>query len=61
MGIEGPRRDPESFSELLLVTKTDHNNFPFLQFVVSGGVGRLCPTETNQLWGTENPLCRAEN
>ena len=35
-GIEGPRRDPESFPELLLVTKDDPNNFRFLQFSVRG-------------------------
>ena len=35
-GIEGPRRDPESFPELLSVTKADPNNFRFLQFSVRG-------------------------
>ena len=35
-GIEGPRRDPKSFPELLSVTKADPNNFRFLQFSVRG-------------------------
>ena len=35
-GIEGPRRDPDSFPELLSVTKADPNNFPSLQFTVRG-------------------------
>ena len=35
-GIEGPRRDPESFPELLSVTEADPNNFSFLQFSVRG-------------------------
>ena len=35
-GIEGPKRDPDSFPELLSVTKADPNNFPSLQFTVRG-------------------------
>ena len=35
-GIEGPRRDPKSFPELLSVSKADHDNFRFLQFSVQG-------------------------
>ena len=35
-GIEGPRRDPESFPDLLSVTKADPNNFCFHEFAVCG-------------------------
>ena len=42
-GIQSTWGDPDSFPELLSVTKADPNNFCFLHFTVSGGkstVGR---------------------
>jgi len=63
-GIEGPRRDPESFPELLSVTKADPNNFRFLQFSVRGcrvGTAEERKKERKKNMGENNgiPSCYA--